>query len=139
MTGLDATRYYVCASVLLSLISNQRLYRWDEGEIPMADLNIIREILLQHWDPIGVGDAPDAVDEYDHYAIKILQMLEAEEGRDRIDDERILRPSPPPFLRSSRRCLHHPPLPISRLPKDYPNLRMHGALRASASTDAALQ
>ena len=85
MTGLDATRYYVCASVLLSLISNQRLYRWDEGEMPMADLNTIREILLQHWDPIGVGDAPDAVDEYDHYAIKILQMLEAEEGRDRIE------------------------------------------------------
>jgi hypothetical protein len=29
--------------------------------------NAIRSILLQHWDPIGIGDVPEAQDEYDSY------------------------------------------------------------------------
>lgn len=51
----------------------------------MADIKTIREILLQHWDPIGISDAPDAADEYDRYAAEILQMLEAGKRRDRIE------------------------------------------------------
>jgi hypothetical protein len=51
----------------------------------MADLSTIRETLLQHWDPIGISDAPDAADEYDRYAAEILRMLEAGDGQDRIE------------------------------------------------------
>ena len=35
----------------------------------------IRQILLRDWDPIGIGDIPEAADEYDHYADKVHVML----------------------------------------------------------------
>src|SRR5262249_3380405 len=35
----------------------------------------VRKILLQDWDPIGVKDAPEAIDEYDAYADKAYVML----------------------------------------------------------------
>jgi hypothetical protein len=37
--------------------------------------NAVREILLADWDPIGVGDVPQAADEYDDYALRIARML----------------------------------------------------------------
>jgi hypothetical protein len=35
----------------------------------------IREVLLRDWDPIGVGHAPEAQDEYDGYISRILGVL----------------------------------------------------------------
>ena len=35
----------------------------------------VREILLDEWDPIGVGDEPDAQDEYDAYVGPITRVL----------------------------------------------------------------
>ena len=37
--------------------------------------NAVREILLAHWDPIGIRDIPAAADEYDEYAPPIARML----------------------------------------------------------------
>ena len=36
----------------------------------------IQRILLREWDPIGVQDSPEAVDEYDSYAFQIFVMLQ---------------------------------------------------------------
>ena len=41
-----------------------------------AKLQMIRIVLLWAWDPIGVRDIPEAADEYDSYALAVLQMLE---------------------------------------------------------------
>ena len=35
----------------------------------------VREILMRHWDPIGVAGIPEAYDEYDVYANKACVML----------------------------------------------------------------
>lgn len=35
----------------------------------------IREALLHEWDPIGVGDIPEAQDEYDGYVASIYGLL----------------------------------------------------------------
>lgn len=35
----------------------------------------IRKVLLQDWDPIGVGDNPNLIDEYDGYIGQILELL----------------------------------------------------------------
>ncbi len=35
----------------------------------------VRAILMRHWDPIGVQNAPEAYDEYDTYARVIVSML----------------------------------------------------------------
>ena len=40
-------------------------------------LATVRHILLAEWDPIGVGDAPEAADEYDSYAPRVLSLLMA--------------------------------------------------------------
>lgn len=37
----------------------------------------VRNILLQDWDPIGVGDMPEAQDEYDLYVEDICKLLRA--------------------------------------------------------------
>src|SRR5688572_19310028 len=37
--------------------------------------NRIRDILLKEWDPIGVGDVPEAQDEYDSYVGELYGML----------------------------------------------------------------
>ena len=42
----------------------------------------IRNILREQWDPIGVGDAPGAEDEYDSYVGQVYLMLfENKDGR----------------------------------------------------------
>jgi len=35
----------------------------------------IKKVLLEEWDPIGVGDIPEAQDEYDSYVPEIYKML----------------------------------------------------------------
>ena len=35
----------------------------------------VREVLMRHWDPIGVSDHPQAQDEYDSYGAKAYVML----------------------------------------------------------------
>jgi len=35
----------------------------------------IQKILIDEWDPIGVGDIPEAEDEYDSYVPEIYKML----------------------------------------------------------------
>lgn len=37
--------------------------------------DVIREVLLREWDPIGVADIPQAQDEYDGYVGEIYSML----------------------------------------------------------------
>jgi hypothetical protein len=38
----------------------------------------IRRVLLKTWDPVGVGDNPNAQDEYDGYIGKIYELLVAD-------------------------------------------------------------
>jgi hypothetical protein len=35
----------------------------------------IREVLLREWDPIGVGDIPEAADQYDSYISQVHRLL----------------------------------------------------------------
>ena len=35
----------------------------------------VRKLLMERWDPIGVGDMPDAADEYDSYVGTVGRML----------------------------------------------------------------
>ncbi len=36
---------------------------------------IVRQVLMDEWDPIGVKDIPEALDEYDTYVGRIYVML----------------------------------------------------------------
>lgn len=36
---------------------------------------VVRQILLDVWDPIGVRDVPEAQDEYDAYVGRVFAML----------------------------------------------------------------
>ena len=40
-----------------------------------AMLATVKTILREQWDPIGVGDVPEARDEYDRYAPGIVRSL----------------------------------------------------------------
>jgi hypothetical protein len=44
----------------------------------------IKSILLEDWDPIGVKGLDGAKDEYDSYAVEILQMIDAGENEKNI-------------------------------------------------------
>jgi hypothetical protein len=46
----------------------------------------IREVLLRDWDPIGVSDITEAVDEYDDYIHEIHGLLIRRESRHRLVD-----------------------------------------------------
>ena len=35
----------------------------------------VRQVLLEHWDPIGVRNIPEASDEYDRYVGELYVML----------------------------------------------------------------
>ena len=35
----------------------------------------VRKLLMERWDPIGVGDMPEAADEYDSYVGTVGRML----------------------------------------------------------------
>ncbi|MDR6872003.1 hypothetical protein J2Y55_003019 [Bosea sp. BE125] len=43
----------------------------------LAELEKLKSLLLNDWDPIGVADVPEAVDEYDSYAFHLHGMLTA--------------------------------------------------------------
>ena len=44
----------------------------------------IHKILIEEWDPIGVGDIPEAQDEYDSYIPQIYKMLIARKPKHEI-------------------------------------------------------
>lgn len=46
-----------------------------ERELIKKHLEIIRKILWEDWDPIGINTISTANDEYDSYAPKIYQMI----------------------------------------------------------------
>lgn len=46
--------------------------------------NDVRAILLYEWDPIGVGDLPEAYDEYDSYVSDICEMIRSGMDEDSI-------------------------------------------------------
>ena len=37
--------------------------------------NVIHDVLVNEWDPIGIGDVPEAQDEYDSYIPVIYRLL----------------------------------------------------------------
>ena len=41
-----------------------------------ANESHIREVLMSHWDPIGVHDVPEAQDEYDSYIGPLYTLIE---------------------------------------------------------------
>lgn len=41
----------------------------------VMNIDSIRRILLQDWDPMGVGDNPNLTDEYDAFIPTIYKML----------------------------------------------------------------
>jgi hypothetical protein len=43
-------------------------------------LGFIRLILLVEWDPIRILGEPRAMDEYDRYAVEILDLLQSDKG-----------------------------------------------------------
>jgi hypothetical protein len=46
----------------------------------------ISEILLRHWDPLGVAEIPQAADEYDEYARQLAPWLQS--GKTSFDELR---------------------------------------------------
>jgi hypothetical protein len=52
----------------------------------LPDLETIKHLLLTEWDPIGVNGIPEAVDEYDMYAMPILSMLREGAGEQAVAD-----------------------------------------------------
>jgi len=46
----------------------------------------IRKALIEEWDPIGVGEIPEAQDEYDSYVPTIYKMLIARKPKHEIFD-----------------------------------------------------
>ena len=42
-----------------------------------GNVQLVRTVLLEQWDPIGVRDHPAAHDEYDRYLPAILNLLES--------------------------------------------------------------
>jgi hypothetical protein len=35
----------------------------------------LRSLLMEHWDPIGVKNSPEATDEYDGYGASVVHLL----------------------------------------------------------------
>jgi hypothetical protein len=49
-----------------------------------ASLRKIHSIFLAEWDPIGIGNLPEAVDEYDLYLMPVYQMLREQRSAEAI-------------------------------------------------------
>lgn len=47
-----------------------------------ASIRSVRNVLMNDWDPIGVQDFPEAVDEYDSYAMPIYSILRQRRSED---------------------------------------------------------
>lgn len=73
---------------------------------PKDELQQIRTILLREWDPIGIGDVPEAHDEYDSYVGDILAALSQAKATADIIAARLLQiatddmalPNSPPLV-----------------------------------------
>jgi len=50
----------------------------------IAQLEALKHLLLDEWDPIGVRGATGAEDEYDNYAFDIFVMLNSGAAEDQI-------------------------------------------------------
>src|SRR4051812_48679405 len=48
--------------------------------------DVIREVLMHEWDPIGVADVPQAQDEYDGYINQIYGMIIRREPKYKLVD-----------------------------------------------------
>jgi hypothetical protein len=58
-----------------------------DGDHPREPLWIeIRDVLMKHWDPIGVADEPFAADEYDGYIPQVKALMRAHEAVDPLMD-----------------------------------------------------
>lgn len=44
----------------------------------------VKKILIDEWDPIGVGDIPEAHDEYDAYVPEVCSMLVSKKSKNEI-------------------------------------------------------
>src|SRR5581483_3135791 len=51
-----------------------------------ASVRSIRSVLMDEWDPIGVHGLPQAVDEYDSYAMPIYTILRQQLSKDSLLD-----------------------------------------------------
>ena len=49
----------------------------------IIELENLKRLLWEEWDPIGVNDMPDAEGEYDSYALQVFQMLN--QGKNKAD------------------------------------------------------
>jgi hypothetical protein len=49
-----------------------------------ARVNAIRRILLDEWDPIGIGSLEEAHDEYDNYIPTIYRMMQEQAGIEKL-------------------------------------------------------
>lgn len=48
--------------------------------------NVIQKVLIEEWDPIGVGYLPEAQDEYDSYIPMIYELLILNKPKNEIFD-----------------------------------------------------
>ena len=48
-------------------------------------LEELKRLLWEEWDPIGVNDMPEAIDEYDGYALEIWKRLQRAATLDEIE------------------------------------------------------
>jgi hypothetical protein len=49
-----------------------------------ARINAIRRILLDEWDPIGIGSIEEAHDDYDNYVTTLYRMMQERAGLEKV-------------------------------------------------------
>ena len=47
-------------------------------------LEAIQQALIKEWDPVGVGEFPEAHDEYDSYVLDIYRLIAARRSKEEI-------------------------------------------------------
>jgi hypothetical protein len=52
----------------------------------ISELEHIKSLFWEEWDPIGVNDIPSARDEYDSYAFRVFVMLDEGAGAEQVRD-----------------------------------------------------
>lgn len=55
-----------------------------EGEGANGLQETIRKMLWENWDPIGVNQFPEAIDEYDGYVFEVAQLVEKNAPKEEI-------------------------------------------------------
>src|SRR3989344_4193325 len=48
-----------------------------KGKMDIKPINKINKLLLKELDPIGIGNMPEAEDEYFHYAQEVYRIIQA--------------------------------------------------------------